>query len=196
MFKRFLLWLYSGSIIEFPVETCESVYWEDLFGLYVFGDARSIPALQNAVIDALIAKSEQTNTIPTNQYVFLYANTVDNSPLRRLAVDWMVSRIDNMAIWFETKYRCKYCLLSISLQSSDKNLKTLTPSSVTAFYVRDFLFDFIIAQARASSNPASRILDFIKNRANYYVPTSADPKDGATECVKVRSAEKVIFLRI
>lgn len=83
--------------------------------MYVFGDARSIPALQNAVIDALIDMSQQTNMVPIHQVTYIYENTVDKPPLRRLVVDWIVYRDDDLSTWkgFGKEFQGKCSVLSI-----------------------------------------------------------------------------------
>ena len=186
MFKRFLLWLYSGSIIESPKETCDKIHWKDLFGLYIFGDARSIPALQNAVIDALIDKCEQTDAIPTHYFVYIYDNTVDKSPLRRLVVDWIIYGIDHLAYWsgFDTKDRRKCSSSSIS-SFMYLECGTLTPCPSIDHFPRECLFDIIMAQAHASGKSTLKPLDFKRIRELYYVPIPNHFQDDQTGGAKV-----------
>ena len=99
MFKRFQLWLYTGSVVESPTEASTTVDWQCLFNLYIFGDARGVAHLQNATMDALIDKSHAENLIPTMQYKYVYENTADNSLLRRLLVDWITQRCDLKTWW-------------------------------------------------------------------------------------------------
>ena len=56
----------------------------DLVKLFVFGDFRGIPALRNDVIDAFV---QERHTLHKEVIPYLYANTPESSPLRRLYVD-------------------------------------------------------------------------------------------------------------
>ena len=55
-----------------------------------------------------------------------------------------------------------------------------------------FLVDVIRLQAKLSNNPTLKIRDIAKNRTDYHVQTSPDPKDDQTGGVKVSRAEESI----
>ena len=100
VFQRFQLWLYTGSVIESSGEGTKAIDWMVFFRLYVFGDARGVAGLQNATIDALIDKSHKEIALPSILGPnYIYDNTVEKSPLRRLMVDWVVYRAGDLSTW-------------------------------------------------------------------------------------------------
>ena len=88
MFKHFQLWLYTDSFLQTD-EIVKDIHWGPLISLYVFAEVRGIPDLQNGAIDAMIDKVALEKKIPTPEYGQIYERTHGNSPLRRLAVDWL-----------------------------------------------------------------------------------------------------------
>ena len=85
-FSHFQLWLYTGTILQ-SHESAKDISWDVLISLYLFGDVRGIPGLQNEAIDVLIDKSDAMNQIVFYQLPRIYKNTLDGSPLRKLVVD-------------------------------------------------------------------------------------------------------------
>ena len=77
-------------------------------GLYIFGELRGIPVLQNATIDLLIDKQATENIVPTTLLHRVYENLPDNSPLRKLLVDWS-SSLGGLDMWFETSATVDQC---------------------------------------------------------------------------------------
>lgn len=63
MFEHFELWVYTANLLA-EGHSAADISWASLFGLYVFGEIRGIPDLQNAAIDVLIDKQSSCNTIP------------------------------------------------------------------------------------------------------------------------------------
>lgn len=77
-------------------------------GLYIFGESRGIPVLQNTTIDLLIDKQTTENIVPTNLLHRVYENLSDNSPLRKLLVDWS-SSLGGLDMWFKTSATVDQC---------------------------------------------------------------------------------------
>lgn len=86
-FKRFNTWLYSKDIIV-EGESHKDIEWEALVSLYLFAAHRSIPGLQNAVIDASILKHNQAAVLPGTPHINrLYAFNVHAPLYRSLFID-------------------------------------------------------------------------------------------------------------
>ncbi len=68
--------------------------WRNMVQLYVFTDVRAVPALKNLVIDAILTR--YNGTASSSRYdlmreiPWIYANTTDSSPLRRLLIHYVV----------------------------------------------------------------------------------------------------------
>ncbi|KER00153.1 hypothetical protein AUEXF2481DRAFT_24506 [Aureobasidium subglaciale EXF-2481] len=62
--------------------------WEDLFRIWLFGDQHIIPALQNEVMDVLIAKFDTDRKVPAKCIPLIYSNALSEAHLRTLLVDW------------------------------------------------------------------------------------------------------------
>lgn len=93
VFKRFQLWAYTTRIVE-ANETPTAVDWSVLGGLYLFAEMKDIFDLQNAATDILIDKSYDMNLVPTQLCRRIWEETPDDSPIRRLLVDWVACRCD------------------------------------------------------------------------------------------------------
>ncbi|OCK88800.1 uncharacterized protein K441DRAFT_737776 [Cenococcum geophilum 1.58] len=63
--------------------------------IFVFGDARGIPGLKNAAVDLIIAKFIQTWAFPIEIVRFVFDNTQESSPLRKLLVDMALESGDH-----------------------------------------------------------------------------------------------------
>jgi len=152
MFKYLQLWIYSGNILA-SHESVESVSWHVLFDLWIFGDARGIPDLQNAVIDVLINKQSIQNQLPNPNLNEIYEKTPVEAPMRRLLVDWF-SFCPNLADqqWFKEEYRYK------------------NPKS--------FLFDLLISYHGRTTGIKARITDFQAVRSDYYVEALDETPNG------------------
>ena len=90
VFKRFQLWLYTGSLVESLPTGKDVINWQTLAGIYIFAECRGIPTLQNAAIDGYINHCTELHTLPAYTFQRIYSNTVETSPIRRLIVDQMV----------------------------------------------------------------------------------------------------------
>lgn len=156
MFHHFQLWVYTGNLFA-KEETEAGISWESLVGLYIFGEMRGIPDLQNAAIDVLIDKNSSSKIIPTRDILpRLYNDTPEGSSLRRLFVDWMA------------------CLTVMS--PNDRYTATPPGEPYQWFkeetrknYPKDFLFDLVFALSELKSGKKPTISNFKLKRADYYV---------------------------
>ncbi|KAL2044447.1 hypothetical protein N7G274_003152 [Stereocaulon virgatum] len=88
MFKHFQYWLYTNNIID-ESETVKEMTWQSIVSLYIFAEVRDIPDLQNAAMDIMINKVSLEHRIPAREFHQIYEQTDENSPLRRIAIDWL-----------------------------------------------------------------------------------------------------------
>ena len=108
VFSHFQLWLYTGNILE-SHESAKDIDWNVLINLYLFGDIRGIPRLQNEAIDLFIDKYVAMNQIPRDQLNHIYENTLDGSPLRKLMVDVYTFRATlTKDHWFNEERKALY----------------------------------------------------------------------------------------
>ena len=94
LFKRFNSWLYTGNLVRDGDAGC--LTWDVVFQTYIFAIKRLIPALQNAIIDAIVRGflSEPIVVIPLEDIQEAYALTPERDPLRTLLVDLHVTYAD------------------------------------------------------------------------------------------------------
>lgn len=91
VFKTFFGWVYTGKLFEPTSKPGEvPLDWSLLSKLYVFGDARGIPALKDAAVDAIIDRFTNVWSMPTYIFPYIYSNTPEGSQLRKLAVNMIV----------------------------------------------------------------------------------------------------------
>lgn len=168
MFRHFELWVYTGDVLA-TGESDADISWDSLVGLYIFGEIRGIPNLQNAAIDALIDKQSSQNAIPTRFLPRVYDSTPEDSSLRRLFVDWVA------------------CLAAMI--PNDRYTPTPPEAPHQWFkktarmnYPKDFLFDLAFAQYQLRTGDKTVMSDFKSKRADYYVKpraaTSKSPVNG------------------
>ena len=157
MFKRFQLWLYTGSILEAPDQARPSC--KVLADLYIFGETRIMPELQNAVIDAIIDCLMKDNLLSVGSIDYIYANTPKGSPIRQLYVEMMVNG-------------------NVDLRDPIWGIEGKTPGII---YPREFLADMIFSMQDRFVGKHKKRVDFTRERQRYYLPTSngeADTKGG------------------
>ncbi|KAH8728339.1 hypothetical protein GQ44DRAFT_609472 [Phaeosphaeriaceae sp. PMI808] len=83
IFRVFFHWLYSGNLYTKLAPSGEvPVTYKILIDVYVFGDARGIPELCNAVIDLLFQKFTNEWVFPVPKIIKVYENTSANAKLR------------------------------------------------------------------------------------------------------------------
>lgn len=142
MFKHFQFWLYTNNIIH-ESETVKDISWQSVISLYVFAEVRDMADLQNAAMDTMIDKEALENRIPTRQFDQIYEQAHENSPLRRIAIDWLT------------------------------HLSTLVPAEWLAELNRDTfpkeaLVDLVFAQYALRVGTKALIQDFKAVRSDYH----------------------------
>ena len=131
IFKRFQLWVYTNKLVlststfkmpfeRFSLRMLLIMFRNRIYGLqedtdsnlsvglYIFGELRGIPVLQNATIDLLIDKQATENIVPTTLLHRVYENPPENSPLRKPLVDWS-SSLGGLDMWFKTSATVDRC---------------------------------------------------------------------------------------
>ena len=86
MFKHFELWVYTGKILA-TWKTPKDIKFQTLVKIYLFGEVRGIPELQNSAMDLIIEKFGIEDRFPTSTLQIVYENSPSNSLLRKLLVD-------------------------------------------------------------------------------------------------------------
>ncbi|KAJ9646465.1 hypothetical protein H2199_002514 [Coniosporium tulheliwenetii] len=100
VFEAFYYWLFTRQLWDpntIAIAKAGSVplTFDLLCKIFVFGDARGIPGLRNAAVDAILYKSgEQWIIMPTAIINYVYENTPKDSMLRKLAVDMVMKIFD------------------------------------------------------------------------------------------------------
>ena len=151
VFEYFQLWAYTDCVVT-ETETEKDVTPMLLIKLYVFAEARCIPRLQNAALDVLIVR--MTTKIPVGHLKFVYANTAENSSLRRLFVDQMAStRVLHDGVFVGELNRSCYPV--------------------------EFLFDLLIAQSKKLGGVRLNGAYFLQNRFDYHAKVLTSPPRGA-----------------
>ena len=142
-FSHFQLWLYTGNIIE-SHECPKDITWKVLISLYLFGDVRGIPKLQNEAIDLFIDKNAAMSQVPGDRLNLIYENTLDGSPLRKLMVDlFTFNTILTNDYWFNEQRK--------------------------ALYPQQFLIDLVKSLYEARIGTKTKITDFSAVRSNYHI---------------------------
>ena len=100
VFRHFQYWAYTGLIEE------ENILWHTLFGIYIFAEARCIPALQNSAIDIVISKHGSSWGSPVDEYRYIYENTAEKSPVRKFLIEWTASVEFLSEDWFGDRTTC------------------------------------------------------------------------------------------
>lgn len=88
IFAIFFHWIFTGKL--YPKLTAKGkvpLSFLEAFRVYVFSDARGIPALGNASINLIFQKSFQDWKCPTDHLQYVYENTLPGSRLREFIVD-------------------------------------------------------------------------------------------------------------
>ncbi|KAK4890531.1 hypothetical protein LTR27_010812 [Elasticomyces elasticus] len=79
LFRHFVKWLYSGQL---PITPMKGDNFDVLCALWLLGDRRDVPLLQNQALDAIRNEVMRTSKVPTHFIPELYANTTEKSGLR------------------------------------------------------------------------------------------------------------------
>jgi len=99
-FQASVSWMYTRRLFE-PTHTRPRkvpLTFETLLRAYVLGEARLIPGLKNAAIDALIEKIADEWTIFTTHISTVYDGTPEGSPLRKSATEMMLQTCEVVQI--------------------------------------------------------------------------------------------------
>ncbi|KAK5736349.1 hypothetical protein LTR17_007513 [Elasticomyces elasticus] len=83
LFEYFIKWLYSGQL---PITPPKGDNFDILCDLWLFGDRRDVPLLQNQALDAIRDEVVRTLTVPDRCTAKIYANTTEKSGLRCFAI--------------------------------------------------------------------------------------------------------------
>ncbi|KAL9631440.1 MAG: hypothetical protein Q9164_005891, partial [Protoblastenia rupestris] len=146
-FTHFQYWLYTDTVLLARQDNDlknRDIDWATLMRLYIFGQARQVPLLQNAVMDGFITLQEVKRWTPLDQIRLVYDETLEHSPLRRLYVDKTVNsaRPDDPT-WFSEATYDLFC--------------------------PRFLFDVSKAYCERVAGKGEKITDFWAVRENYHV---------------------------
>ncbi|KAG7004696.1 hypothetical protein G7Y79_00024g056460 [Physcia stellaris] len=159
IFKRFQYWLYTGSLLDDTIPGGDILMPSVLADIFIFAEARGIPSLQNAAIDALIDQRYLSPPrLPHRCLHRIYDNTPEDSPLRKLVV---------------AMYADGSVQLTNACWMSTQNLKD---------YPSEFLRDIICVQYTRLA--AFKVVgkDFKGLREDFHVPVANDsgsqPKAG------------------
>ncbi len=140
MFTHFEFWLYTGSVLE-SHESAKDISYKILTDVYLFGEARGIPELQNEAINVYIDKIRADKMFTIEWLNRVYENTLDSSPLRKLLVDYVTFNVD-------------------LTKMSEKE---------QPLYPQQFLFDLVKSFCEHRIGTKERVTDFRAVRSNYHV---------------------------
>ncbi|SMR49747.1 unnamed protein product [Zymoseptoria tritici ST99CH_3D1] len=133
IFTIFVYWLYRGCIPP----PGEGLDYTTLCKLWVFGDARSVPLLQNAAMALLIRRAATTRSAPSNSVDYIYSNTMPDSPLRRVLID-LVKKVAGRKILPSAKEWPKDALLDLAEAVwTDGSVMTATVA-LASFKAKDY----------------------------------------------------------
>ncbi|KAK5682983.1 hypothetical protein LTS10_004511 [Elasticomyces elasticus] len=79
LFRHFVRWLYSK---ELPITPVKGDNFGVLCDLWLLGDRRDVPLLQNQALDAIRDEVVRTSTVPISCMPKIYANTTEKAGLR------------------------------------------------------------------------------------------------------------------
>lgn len=101
-FDIYARWIYSGKLIISKIDIQDNEAYIILTGnlsrAYILGDVLQDTDFKDAVIDGLFEIIESRNYVHVGQTKFLFNNTLKESPIRRMLVDWVVIEGDLQAL--------------------------------------------------------------------------------------------------
>ncbi|TVY73306.1 hypothetical protein LSUE1_G005521 [Lachnellula suecica] len=91
-------WLYHQELTTLvaPEGKCSQTDFISLIQLWVLADKLLIPRLQNLAIREAAKICSKAGVDPSLEFNWVYANTVPESPLRSLMIDYCVSKMDSI----------------------------------------------------------------------------------------------------
>ena len=163
-FQRFLLWCYSGKVMDRGETYGDDVDTEELIGLCLFADFLGCNQLQNDAVDCLLDGLEGHGGLNLPDPRRVYEMTTAESPLRTLMLDLWSRRV-NWDQFFKDP------------QAYESRKHYLTPQ---------FLFELATAFYRlVKGTPGTGDRDLRKHRCDYHVHKKAEP-----HCEGLRSGDK------
>ncbi|KAL8683128.1 MAG: hypothetical protein Q9224_006711, partial [Gallowayella concinna] len=145
-FGRFIFWLYYGTVVD-KDEDLSTIPVKKLVDCYFLADRRDVPAMQNHIIDTLVQKARAADGLFCFLQRHIWANTPEQSPLRRLMVDMMALR-GNLSM----------------IMKDEKDMDA---------FEKSFLVDLLITKYK---NPNTITWDeFWKRRCNYHTHNDRVP---------------------
>lgn len=127
VFQLFFYWLFTHQLWDKSLGPGSvPLDWDLLCRIYVFGDARGIPALRNTAIDALMDKiGVEWEVLLSTQSHYIYKNTLEGSLLRKLAVDQVV-KTRNVKVLLAVPCHWEFSTeVAVELQHVTGNRKTI-----------------------------------------------------------------------
>lgn len=87
VFEKFQYWAYNRRFCNPDESETEDLTWTVIYKLWMFGDRRNIPCLQNEAIDLLRKNIVENWEVPTYDLGYIYDNTGPTALLRKFIVD-------------------------------------------------------------------------------------------------------------
>ncbi|KAI4849945.1 hypothetical protein E4T44_01687 [Aureobasidium sp. EXF-8845] len=100
IFEIFNQFVYSRRITD---GVGHKLSWETLIETWLFGDKHMVPALQNALMDAMLEEGRAERSMPTALIAGVWEKTLPSSPLRRYMLDRTV-----YCMTFDTFRTCEH----------------------------------------------------------------------------------------
>ncbi|KAJ9622750.1 hypothetical protein H2203_006401 [Taxawa tesnikishii (nom. ined.)] len=97
-FEVFRHWIYTRKLRDHGGNEGEKIASTDLCKLWVSGDYLRAPMFQNTVMDAIIDRFTTQKKIPTCLMKDIYRKIPEQSPLRRIIIEFVARRFSKQAI--------------------------------------------------------------------------------------------------
>ncbi|KAH6713945.1 hypothetical protein BKA61DRAFT_656502 [Leptodontidium sp. MPI-SDFR-AT-0119] len=96
VFELFVHWLYTQVLWSKDDDKEEKrTALETMMDLHLFADMIRAVSLMNQSITALRDLSDAGSVVPTQTFARVWKNTTENSPIRRLIIDWMIWEVNS-----------------------------------------------------------------------------------------------------
>lgn len=86
-FLKFQYWAYARRFCDYGLDDTRIVEWHTLVELWLFGDRRNVPLLQNETVDLMNRKIVELWEVPSAQINTIYTHTMAGSKLRVYVID-------------------------------------------------------------------------------------------------------------
>jgi hypothetical protein len=131
----FVYWLYTRRIPSpgigphyDPLTLCQ---------LWVFGEARQIPLLQDDTIDLFVRTAAETKSVPTSHVNWIYARTLPDSPLRRVFID-LASKTVGRGVLEKAKTWPKEALVDLAAANWEDRKTIPSAEVLDTFQITDY----------------------------------------------------------